>query len=145
MKRVLRKQNHCAYECIYHIVLCTKYRREIFNDGVFAYMEATLKELHAHYPELDITEINHDKDHIHIMMWIPPKYAVSKVVNILKSNTARHLKQKFPFLKEVYWGTESIWSDGYFVSTVGYNEELVRKYIEKQGEEDAGRAQLVML
>lgn len=120
VKRVLRKQNHCAYECIYHIVLCTKYRREIFNDGVFAYMETTLKELHAHYPELDIVEINHDKDHIHIMLWIP-------------------------LLKKVYWGTDSIWSDGYFVSMVGYNEELIRKYIEKQGEEDAGRAQLVML
>ena len=145
MKRVLRKQNHCAYECIYHLVLCSKYRRKIFNDGVFAYMKATLKDLSAHYPELDIQEINHDEDHIHLMMWIPPKYAVSKVVNIIKANTARHLKQKFPFLKEVYWGTESIWSDGYFVSTVGYNEEIIRKYIEKQGEEDAGRAQLVML
>ena len=90
MKRVLRKQNHCAYECIYHIVLCAKYRREIFNDGVFAYMKATLKELNAHYPELDIKEINHDKDHIHIMMWIPPRYAVSKVVNtkVLRARTA---------------------------------------------------------
>ena len=108
-------------------------------------MQEQLKELKEHYPELDIQEMNHDKDHIHIMMWIPPKYAVSKVVNILKSNTAQNLKQKFPFLKKVYWGSQGIWSDGYFVSTVGYNEEMIRKYIQKQGEEDAGRAQLVML
>jgi len=145
MPRIFKKQNHCAYECIYHIILGTKYRRRIFNDGVFEYMEKTLRELHEYHPELDIQKINHGYDHIHILMWIPPKYPVSKVVNIIKSNTARHLRQKFPFLKKVYWGTESVWSDGYFVSTVGVNEEIIRKYIEQQGEEDAGRAQLELL
>lgn len=137
-----KKQSNCVYHCIYHIVIGTKYRRRIFNDGVFAYMKETLKELPAHYPELEILEINHGQDHIHIMMWVPPKMPVGRVVGIIKSNTARHLKQKFPFLKEVYWGTDSIWSEGYFVSTVGINEEIIRRYIEKQGQEDAGQAKL---
>lgn len=139
-----RKQSNCVYHCIYHLVLGTKYRRRIFNDGILAYMKETLKELHAHYPELDILEINHGQDHIHIMMWIPPKMPVGRVVGIIKSNTARHLKQKFPFLKEVYWGTDSIWSEGYFVSTVGVNDEIIKRYIEKQGEEDAGQAKLAL-
>ena len=140
-----KKQSHCTYLCIYHLVLGTKYRRRIFNAGVLAYLKERLKEVVAHYPELDIVQINHDEDHIHLVLWIPPKMAVSKAVNIIKSNAARHLKEKFPFLKEVYWGTDSVWSDGYCVSTVGLNEDVIRKYVEKQGQEDAGQAQLEML
>ena len=139
-----KKQSNCVYHCIYHIVLGTKYRRKIFNNGVLAYMKETLKELPAHYPELQILEINHGQDHIHLMMWIPPKMPVGKVVAIIKANTARHLKRRFPFLKEVYWGTDSVWSEGYFVSTVGVNESIIKRYIEKQGEEDAGQAKLAL-
>ena len=145
MTRNFRKQCHATYETIYHIVLGAKYRRRIFNDGVFKYMKERLKELRELYPDLDIQEINHGENHVHILIWIPPKYPVSKVVNLIKSNTARELKKKFPFLKKIYWGTESVWSDGYFVSTIGVNEEIIRKYIQQQGEEDAGRAQLAML
>lgn len=107
-------------------------------------MNECLKTLNEFYPELEIEEINHDKDHIHIMIWIPPKMSVGQVVRILKSNTARDLKKKFPFLKEVYYGTESVWSGGYFVSTVGINDEVIRKYIQKQGEEDSGQAKLAL-
>ena len=52
------------------------------------------------------------------------------------------MKQKFPFLKEVYWGAAGLWSDGYFVSTVGINEEVIKDYIERQGKEDIGQAKL---
>lgn len=139
-----RKQSHCVYYCEYHVVFATKYRRKIFNDGVFAYMLEQLKEVKDHYPTLDILEINHDQDHIHMLVVIPPKMSVSQVVRVLKSNTSRDLKRKFPFLKNVYWGTDGIWSDGYFVSTVGINETIIRKYIENQGKEDLGQAQLVL-
>ena len=132
------------YYCEYHLVFATKYRRKIFNDGVFAYMLERLKEVKDHYPALDILEINHDKDHIHMLVVIPPKMSVSQVVRVLKSNTSRDLKKKFPFLKNVYWGTDGVWSDGYFVSTVGINEAIIKKYIENQGKEDLGQAQLVL-
>jgi putative transposase len=69
--------------------------------------------------------------------------SVGSAVRVIKSNTANSLKQKFPFLKQVYWGTDSIWSEGYFVSTVGLDEETVRAYIERQGQEDNGQAKLV--
>ena len=137
-----RKQSHCVYCCEYHLVFATKYRRKIFNDGIFSYMKDRLNQVKEHYPELDILEINHDVDHIHMLIVIPPKFSVGQVVRILKSNTSRDLKQKFPFLKKVYWGTDGIWSDGYFVSTIGINEAIVRKYIENQGMEDSGQAQL---
>ena len=68
--------------------------------------------------------------------------SVGKAVGIIKQNTARELKQKFPFLKQVYWGTEAVWSEGYFASTVGANESIIRRYIENQGKEETGQAKL---
>ena len=139
-----KKQSHCVYCCQYHLVFAKKYRRKIFNDGIFAYMKERLNQVKNHYPELDIAEINHDVDHVHILISIPPKMSVGQVVRILKSNSSRDLKRKFPFLKKVYWGTDGVWSDGYFVSTVGVNEAIIRSYIEHQGKEDSGQAQLVL-
>jgi putative transposase len=75
-------------------------------------------------------------------MVIPPRYAVSAVVETLKKNTSRELSQKFRFLKQVYWDNEGIWSKGFFVSTVGINEAIIRKYIQQQEKEDTGQAQL---
>jgi len=137
-----KKLSHCVYSCDYHMILVTKYRRKIFNNGIFAYMKKKMLEVREKYPQIEYKEMNHDEDHIHLLISIPPTISVGKVVGIIKSNTARELKQKFPFLKEVYWGTESIWSGGYFVSTVGVNEKIVKNYIEKQGAEDSGQATL---
>ena len=109
---------------------------------MFAYLEEVLKKIRDYYPQIEVLEINHDQDHIHLLVSIPPKLSVGEVVRIIKANTARMLKKKFDFLKNVYWGNEGIWSDGYFVSTVGINEETIRKYIQQQGLEDFGQAQL---
>ncbi|OGY93215.1 MAG: hypothetical protein A2260_02790 [Candidatus Komeilibacteria bacterium RIFOXYA2_FULL_45_9] len=76
------------------------------------------------------------------MVSIPPTMSVGNAVRIIKSNTAKSLKQKFPFVKEAYWGTDSVWSEGYFVSTVGINKDVIRRYIEQQGQEDSGQAKL---
>ena len=103
-----------------------------------------LKEVKEHYPEIEILEIEHDKDHVHMLISIPPKISVGRVVGIIKANTSRRLKEKFPFLKDVYWGTDGVWSDGYFVSTVGISEQSIQRYIKLQGEEDSGQAQLVL-
>jgi putative transposase len=123
-------------------VLVTKYRRKIFNEGIFAYMKIKLDEIREHYPLIDSKTVNHDSDHIHLLISIPPTMAVGSAVRIIKSNTSGSLKQKFPFIKKVYWGTDGVWSDGYFVSTVGINEEIIKRYIEQQGREDAGQAVL---
>ena len=75
-------------------------------------------------------------------MIILPKYAVSKVVETLKLNTSKRLKIKFAFLKKVYWDKKGIWGKGYFVSTVGINEETIRRYVQSQEEEEIGQAKL---
>ena len=131
--------SHCVYTCDYHLVITTKYRKKIFNEGIFAYFNKRLAGITEHYPLIRFKTINHDKDHLHLQVSIPPTVSVGKVVGIIKQNTARQLKQKFPFIKEVYWGTESVWSEGYFVSTVGINKSTIKKYIENQGKKDAGQ------
>ena len=120
----------------------TRYRRKILVKGVRNYLEIKLQEIRKYYPEWEYIEIGINSDHVHLYMIIPPKYAVSKVVETIKKNTSRSLREKFRFLDKVYWDDKGIWGKGYFVSTVGINEEIIRKYIELQGKEDAGQAQL---
>lgn len=134
-----KRTSHAVYYCDYHIVISTRYRRKVINEGIFAYLELKLKEIKEHYPYIEFKTFNHDKDHVHMLASIPPTTNVGKIVGIFKSNTSKGMKQKFLFLKEVYWGTDSIWSDGYFVSTVGIDEATIRKYIENQGRVDEGQ------
>ena len=75
-------------------------------------------------------------------MVIPPKYAVSKVVETIKKNISRSLSRKFVFLKKVYLDIKGVWGKGYFVSTVGINEEAIRRYVQSQEEEETGQAKL---
>src|SRR3989338_3769976 len=115
-----RRQGHFVYYTEYHLVISTKYRRKIFNEGVKEYFKVILKRIGEYYPEVKVTEVNTDRDHAHLLVSIPPKIAVRKV----------------------YWGVIGIWSDGYFVSTVGITEGVIRKYIQHQGQEDNGQAKL---
>ena len=139
---LLRKSAHTVYKTQYHVVWVTKYRRKILNAGVSGYVRIKLLEITKLTPDIEFIEIGIDKDHLHLHMIIPPKYSVSRVVARMKSNTAKELKKKFSFLKDVYWGTESIWSKGYFVSTVGIDEATISNYVRMQGKEDSGQAEL---
>jgi len=131
--------SHCVYHCDYHLIMVTKYRKRVFNEGIFAYFDIKLAEITEHYPTVKFKTINHNQDHVHMLISIPPTMTVGKVVGLIKQNTTRELKQKFPFLKQVYWGTDAVWSEGYFVSTVGVNEDLIKQYIENQGNKDSGQ------
>ena len=139
-----RRMTHAVFSCDYHVVWPTKYRRKILNPGVQGYLLEVLQRLSEHRPDLIVKKVNTDKDHIHILISIPPSVTVGSVVGLIKSNTARSLNEKFPHLRKTYWGTRSIWSAGYFVSTVGINEAVIRRYIENQGKEDAGQISLLI-
>lgn len=138
----LLKASHSVYRTQYHIVWVTRYRRKILNPGVSAYLKTKLQEVRKYYPDWEYIEIGIDQDHIHLHMVIPPKYAVSMVVETMKKNTSRSLSLKFRFLEQVYWDKQGIWSTGFFVSTVGINERVIRDYVAMQGKEDTGQAQL---
>jgi len=105
-------------------------------------LEIKLDEIRKLYPEIEYIEKKILADHVHLVMSFPPKYSIAKVVQILKQNTAKALKQKFDFLKERYYGAEGIWSAGYFVSTVGLDEKMIRDYVRYQEKEDLGQAKL---
>ena len=137
-----KKQSNCIYHCCYHIVITTKYRRKIFTPGVYDFFKKKVHEVTRHYPEIEILEMNHDRDHIHLHISIPPKMSVGSVVRLIKSNTGRSMKKYFNFLKKVYRGTDGIWSESYFVSTTGVNEVVIQQYIQQQGKEDCGQAEL---
>jgi putative transposase len=122
------------------MVLVTKYRRNVIaNVGIWSHLQQKFYEVTEHYPRLQIKEINHDINHINLLISIPPQMKVGDVVRLLKTNTSRNLKTKFPFLKKVYYGSDGIWSDGYFVSTVGVDQEIIKRYIENQGIQDVGQ------
>jgi putative transposase len=125
-----KKQGHCVYYVRYHLVIANKYRRKILNVGFGEYLKNIVIGIGKQIPELEIIEVNTDSDHAHILLSIPPKMAISEIVKVLKAKTGMRMRQKFPFLDKVYWGTGGIWSRGYFVSTVGISESTIRKYIE---------------
>jgi len=138
----LIKAAHSVYQTQYHIVWVTRFRRKILVRGVAEYLETKLEEIRKYYPDWKYIAIGVDVDHVHLHMVIPPKYAVSMVVETIKKNTSRHLSLKFRFLKRVYWDNRGIWSKGFFVSTVGINEAVIRKYVQMQEKEDTGQAEL---
>jgi putative transposase len=137
-----RRQAHCVFRCQYHIVWITKYRYKILVDGVKEYLEIKLDEIRKYYPEIEYIEHNIQSDHVHMLVSFPPKYSISKVVGILKSNTSHALREKFDFIRKRYLNIRAVWSIGYFVSTVGLDETMIEKYVRYQEKEDLGQAQL---
>ena len=131
-----RKQSQAVYYTRYHIVFVTKYRRKALKGGMGTFCLGTLRRICLNYPDLELYEANVDEDHVHILISIPPKWQISHAINILKSNSSRAMRRKFPFLHELYDRHVGFWSDGYFLSTAGVNEEQIRKYIQHQGKED---------
>lgn len=136
------RTGHAVFYIRYHLVISTKYRRKIFKGGMADYLKLKVQDVQRFHPEIVIHKVNTDEDHAHILLSIAPRLALSQAVSLIKANSAREMRTKFPFLDKVYWGTDGIWSIGYFISTVGVNENIIKGYIEQQGREDSGQAEL---
>ena len=137
-----RLSGHGAYRTEYHIVWITKYRRRILNPGVKGYLSKLFPKIIKEMPGCEIIEQNIQIDHIHILMVIPPKYAVSDVIGEMKQYTASKVREKFAWLEKAYWKERVLWSPGYYVSTVGLNEKQVSEYVRWQSHQDSGQAKL---
>jgi len=133
-----RKSAQAIYKTEYHLVWIPRYRRKVFVKGVKQYTEKLLSHVPELDPDIEVVKLNVQEDHIHMVVVIPPKYAVARVVQYIKSQSARALKAKFPFLKKVYFFREGIWSRGYCVSSIGLNEKEILAYVEHQEKEDKG-------
>ena len=119
-----------------------KYRRRILNPGAKGYLSKLFPKVIRGMPGCEIVECNIQVDHVHMVMVIPPKYAVSEVIGRIKGWTGSRLRKKFAWLGKVYWKENIVWSPGYFVATIGLDEQAILRYVKWQGEQDSGQAKL---
>ena len=138
----IRLSGHSAYYTEYHLVWIPKYRYHVLNPGVIAYLEKLFPKVMAELPGCEIVKYNIQIDHIHMVMVIPPKYAVSAVVGKMKGMTSSALRKKFGWLKYRYSSENVVWSPGYFVSTFGVERERILKYVKYQKKQDSGQSKL---
>lgn len=131
--------NHSTYQHQYHIVWTTRGRRNILQSYVKPELAYSFQETVKKYPTLHLWSMNTGQDHVHMQLEVPPNILVSDAVGKLKANSSFHLRKKFKFIKDIYLEKDDIWSVGYFSSTIGLNEEQIRRYIEWQGKHEKVR------
>jgi len=132
--------SHTKWECKYHVVFIPKCRRKVLYGQLRPHLGEVFRAL-AVQKESRIEEGHMMADHVHMMIAIPPKYAVSQVIGFIKGKSAIHLARVYGERKQGFVG-QHFWARGYFVSTVGLDEEMVRGYIKHQEEEDERYEQL---
>ena len=134
--------NHSKWECKYHVVFIPKYRRKALYGQLRQYLGEVFRKL-AQQKESQIEEGHLQPDHVHMLISIPPKYAVAQVIGFIKGKSAIHIARTYGERKRNYVG-QHFWARGYFVSTVGRDEAAVRDYIRNQESEDRRLEQLRM-
>jgi len=122
-------------------VFCPKYRHRIFKDDIMAYTQQEIQELCRRKEDVEVLEVNVQPDHIHLVLSIAPKYAVSEFMGYLKGKLALRLFHQYEQLGKRFWGRH-LWATGYCVSTIGLDEDQVRKYVKWQ-EAQEKQAELV--
>ncbi len=140
--RDIQSLSHTRWECNYHVVFIPKYRRKTVYGQLRRYLGEVFHEL-ARQKESKVEEGHLLLDHVHMLLSIPPKYAVSHVVGYLKGKSAIHIARTWAGRRRNYRG-QHFWARGYFVSTVGTDEAMIRKYIQRQENEDRRLDQLTL-
>lgn len=131
MTRQFKRLSHSVYECKYHVVFCPKYRYRILQGEVAEYTKQQIYRLCQQKDAVEVLELNVQADHVHLIVSIAPKYAVSNFMGYLKGKLAIRLFDRYQKLGRRYWGRH-LWSRGYCVSTIGLDEEKIRKYVKWQ-------------
>jgi len=132
--------NPTKWECKYPVVFIPKYRRKVLYGQLRQYLGTVFREL-ARHKESMIEEGHLQSDHVHMLLAIPPKYAVAQVGGYLKGKSAIHIARTYGGRERNFVG-EQFWARGYFVSTVGRDEDAIRRYIQEQEAEDKRLEQL---
>ena len=130
-----KKLSHVVYKCDYHIVWVPKYRYRILKGEIKELVEKDIRML-CEWKSCEVLELNVQDDHIHLLVSVPPKVSISKLMGVLKGKMAIKLFKSYPKLRQKpYWGNH-FWARGYFVNTVGLDEEIIRKYVKYQEKEE---------
>ena len=135
--------SHTRWECKYHVVFIPKYRRKALYRELRRYLGAVFRRLAAQ-KESRVEEGHLKPDHVHMMISIPPKYSVSQVIGYVKGKSAIYIAREYGGRRRNFVG-QHFWARGYFVSTVGRDEAVIRDYIQRQEKEDRRQDQLRML
>ena len=131
--REMDNNAHSVFLLYYHLIMVTKYRRKVINDDISARGKEIFEYIAPNYGII-LEEWNHDKDHVHVMFRAQPKSAISKFINAYKSASSRLLKKEYPEIREKLW-KGAFWSQSFCLLTAGGAPvELIRRYIESQGE-----------
>ena len=133
---------HTKWECKYHVVFIPKYRRKALYKQLRQHLGEVLREL-CRQRECQVIEGHLMSDHVHMLVSIPPKYSVSQVMGYVKGKSAIHMARTYGGRKRNFVGMH-FWARGYWVSTVGRDEQAVKKYIQEQEQEDQRLDQLQM-
>jgi len=135
MSKLIHKRHNVSI-LMYHIVCPAKYRRVVFTPEVDAVLKDVCMEIEKRY-EIEFLEIGTDRDQVHFLVQSVPTYSPTKIVRTIKSITAREIFKRVPTVKKQLWGGE-FWSDGYYIGTFGQyaGEEQIRRYVQKQGQEE---------
>jgi len=136
-----KKLSHSIWECKYHIVFCPKYRYRIFEGQIGEYAKQQVYHLSCQKDLIEVEEISVQPDHVHMILSVPPKYAISDIMGFLKGKISLSLFHRYERLGRRYWGRH-LWSRGYCVSTIGLNEDQIRKYVRWQEKRDRQAEQL---
>ena len=130
-----KKLSHVIYKCDYHIVWVPKYRLRILKGEIKSLVEEDIRKL-CEWKRCEVVELNVQEDHIHLLVSVPPKVSMSHLMGVLKGKIAIKLFKSYPKMKKKpYWGNH-FWARGYFVSTVGLDEEMIKKYVKHQEKEE---------
>ena len=136
-------QKHSVWECKYHVVFIPKYRKKVLFGQIRRELGVVFREL-ARQKECEIEEGHLMVDHVHMLISIPPKYSVAQVMGFIKGKTAIHIARVYAGRRKSFVG-QQFWARGYWVSTVGRDETAVRRYIQKQEQEDQRLDQLTLM
>ena len=134
---------HTKWECKYHVVFIPKYRKKLIYGELRRHLGQELRRL-AGQKESLIKEGHLLPDHVHVMISIPPKFSVAQVIGYIKGKSAIHIARNFSESRRNFVG-QHFWTRGYFVSTVGRDEKVIREYIRRQEAEDRRQDQLRLL
>jgi putative transposase len=132
--RQFKRLAHAVWECKYHVVWCPKYRFRILQGQLGKTLREILRQL-CEWKKIEILAGNIQSDHVHLVICIPPKYAIAEVIGFLKGKSAIKMFDRHTDLKKRYWGRH-FWAKGYCVSTVGLDEEKIKKYMTWQFDKD---------
>ena len=129
----LDNNNHSVFSMYYHLILVVKYRRKVFDDSISNYAKSIFEKIAPSY-NISLLEWNHDVDHVHIMFKAQPNSELSKFINAYKSASSRLIKRDYPEIRRKLW-KEYFWSHSFcLLTTGGAPIEVIKKYIETQGE-----------